>query len=280
MDVGVVELIESSQTVFIYTQKNGHTFNVYSYALATQTLENKGEMKLTEYEDSKINSFSVTASTLLSQPINIAILSSHRLPRIYSIPSDTPSKPKSNTTLEIYPNFFENKITILPSAVYLHGSFIDSGDEVVLIYPLNDLAKPHSMISSSQISEFIFSSITPLEFKAKDGKQLVAFLTNTKKSAMKVYTPMENFEVEIMDGPHQGRVPGVANIGLRPTFEKTVPILEAHLFDFDGDLYGAEIAVALLSFIRPERRFDGLEALTAQIAADVSTARDLTGSRS
>ncbi len=87
-------------------------------------------------------------------------------------------------------------------------------------------------------------------------------------------------EVEIMDGPHQGRVPGVANIGLRPTFEKTVPILEAHLFDFDGDLYGAEIAVALLSFIRPERRFDGLEALTAQIAADVGTARDLTGSRS
>ena len=87
-------------------------------------------------------------------------------------------------------------------------------------------------------------------------------------------------KVEIMDGPHEGIVSGVANIGLRPTFEKTVPILEAHLFDFDGDLYGAEIAVALLSFIRPERKFDGLEALTMQIAADVETARKSTGSPS
>jgi len=82
-------------------------------------------------------------------------------------------------------------------------------------------------------------------------------------------------EVQIMDGPHRGFVPGVANLGLRPTFEKTVPILEAHLFDFDGDLYGAEIAVALIDFIRDERRFDGLDALTKQIAADVETARGI-----
>lgn len=86
-------------------------------------------------------------------------------------------------------------------------------------------------------------------------------------------------KAEIMDGPHKGLVSGVANIGLRPTFEKTVPILEAHLFDFDGDLYGTEIAVALFSFIRPERKFDGLESLTKQIAADVETARGITGAR-
>lgn len=86
-------------------------------------------------------------------------------------------------------------------------------------------------------------------------------------------------EVEIMDGPHEGMVSGVANIGLRPTFEKTVPILEAHLFDFDGDLYGTEIAVALHAFIRPERKFDGLDALTRQIAADVETARGFAGGR-
>jgi len=82
-------------------------------------------------------------------------------------------------------------------------------------------------------------------------------------------------EVEIIDGPYRGIVPGVANLGLRPTFEKTVPILEAHLFDFDGDLYGAEIAVGLIHFIRDERKFDGLEALTTQIAADVQTARGI-----
>ncbi len=82
-------------------------------------------------------------------------------------------------------------------------------------------------------------------------------------------------EVEIMDGPHKGRVPGVANLGMRPTFEKTVPILEAHLFDFDGDLYGTEIAVGLIDYIRDERKFDGLDALTKQIAADVQTARNI-----
>ncbi len=86
-------------------------------------------------------------------------------------------------------------------------------------------------------------------------------------------------EAEILDGPHRGRVPGVANLGLRPTFEKTVPILEAHLFDFDGDLYGSEIAVALHAFIRDERKFDGLDALTAQIAADVKTARGMMRGR-
>lgn len=80
-------------------------------------------------------------------------------------------------------------------------------------------------------------------------------------------------EVEIMDGPHRGMVQGVANLGLRPTFEKTVPILEAHLFDFDGDLYDTEIAIALIDFIRDERKFDGLDTLKKQIASDVQTAR-------
>ena len=68
---------------------------------------------------------------------------------------------------------------------------------------------------------------------------------------------------------------GVANIGLRPTFEKTVPILEAHLFDFAEDIYGQVVAVALHHFIRAERKFDGLESLKAQIAADAQSAREL-----
>ncbi len=80
-------------------------------------------------------------------------------------------------------------------------------------------------------------------------------------------------EAEILDGPHKGRVAGVANLGMRPTFEKTVPILEAHLFDFAGDLYGAEIAVSLVDYIREERKFDGLDALKAQITADSDRAR-------
>ena len=70
-------------------------------------------------------------------------------------------------------------------------------------------------------------------------------------------------------------LPGVANIGHRPTFDKADVLLEAHLFDFDGDLYGRHLRVALVEFLRPERRFDGLEALKAQIAEDCRAAREV-----
>ena len=72
-------------------------------------------------------------------------------------------------------------------------------------------------------------------------------------------------------------VPGVANIGARPTVGGTESRVEAHLFDFAGDLYGQEVGVRLLHFLREERRFPGLEALVAQIGEDAAAARRLLG---
>ncbi len=66
---------------------------------------------------------------------------------------------------------------------------------------------------------------------------------------------------------------GVANFGNRPTFDKQDVLLEAHLFDFTGDLYGRHLRVALVDYIRPEQKFDGLETLKAQIARDSATAK-------
>ncbi|KAA2214221.1 bifunctional riboflavin kinase/FAD synthetase [Teichococcus oryzae] len=77
--------------------------------------------------------------------------------------------------------------------------------------------------------------------------------------------------------PDGRNIPGVANIGLRPTVQGTESRVEAHLFDFEGDLYGQEIGVALFHFLRPERRFAGLAELTAQIAADAEQARAMLG---
>ena len=68
-------------------------------------------------------------------------------------------------------------------------------------------------------------------------------------------------------------LPGVANIGVRPTVDGQSERLEAHLFDFDGDLYDRPIRIRLLDFIRSEQKFDGLPALTAQIAKDADAAR-------
>ncbi|MGD8326190.1 MAG: bifunctional riboflavin kinase/FAD synthetase, partial [Sphingomonadales bacterium] len=68
-------------------------------------------------------------------------------------------------------------------------------------------------------------------------------------------------------------IEGVANIGRRPTFDKTEVLLEAHLFDFNEDLYGKLISVALVAFIRGEQKFSGLDELKAHIEKDEAAAR-------
>lgn len=68
-------------------------------------------------------------------------------------------------------------------------------------------------------------------------------------------------------------VPGIANLGRRPTVDGHSERLEVHLFDFEGDLYGQSLETELVAFIRPEQKFDGLDALKTQIAADSARAR-------
>jgi riboflavin kinase/FMN adenylyltransferase len=78
-----------------------------------------------------------------------------------------------------------------------------------------------------------------------------------------------------------GRLPGgrtlqgAANLGVRPSFDPPKELLEPYFFDFSGDLYGQEIEVELRHFLRPEGKFDSLDALTAQIDADCNEARRL-----
>jgi len=69
--------------------------------------------------------------------------------------------------------------------------------------------------------------------------------------------------------------PGVASLGVRPMFDPAQELLEAYLFDFDGDLYGRKIEIALHAYLREERKFEGLEALTAQMREDEAAARQL-----
>ena len=69
--------------------------------------------------------------------------------------------------------------------------------------------------------------------------------------------------------------PGVASLGVRPTFDPPVELLETHLFDYSGDLYGQKIEVALHAFIRDEKKFDDIDALVAHMRADEARARTL-----
>ncbi len=67
---------------------------------------------------------------------------------------------------------------------------------------------------------------------------------------------------------------GVANLGVRPTVDGSRLLLETHLFDFAGDLYGSYLRVALVDYLRSERKFESFEALKQQIAADSRQARE------
>ncbi len=78
--------------------------------------------------------------------------------------------------------------------------------------------------------------------------------------------------------PDGGIAPGVANLGSRPTVDGTKACLEVHLFDFEGDLYSQTLEVDMLAFLRPEQKFDGLDALKAQIVRDGIEARQFLSS--
>jgi riboflavin kinase / FMN adenylyltransferase len=67
--------------------------------------------------------------------------------------------------------------------------------------------------------------------------------------------------------------PAVANLGTRPTVHGTEPLLEAHLFDFEGDVYGRRITVEFVARLRDEQRFDDMHSLTAQMRRDADLAR-------
>lgn len=72
---------------------------------------------------------------------------------------------------------------------------------------------------------------------------------------------------------NEASVPGVLNLGCRPTIDGTSQTVEVHILDWSGDLYGQELMVSLKEFLRPEQKFASLDALKAQIQIDCERAR-------
>lgn len=92
-------------------------------------------------------------------------------------------------------------------------------------------------------------------------------------------SPIEGiFAVRVGLGESECSWPGVASLGVRPTVNQvTEPLLEVHLFDFEGDLYGQRMAVEFVAKLRDEQKFDGLDALKAQMDHDARSAREILG---
>ncbi len=84
-------------------------------------------------------------------------------------------------------------------------------------------------------------------------------------------------KVDVLTGPHQGTYDGAASLGVRPMFGENTPNLESFLFDFGGNLYGEHLSVALVDYLRPEMKFEDLDALVTQMRTDCDRARAVLG---
>ncbi len=86
-------------------------------------------------------------------------------------------------------------------------------------------------------------------------------------------TPVYGVYAVLLSGPALRPWPGIANVGRRPTVQGTRDQLEVHLLDFQADLYGKHVKVDFLHYLRPEQRFESLDALRRQIQQDEYAAR-------
>lgn len=107
--------------------------------------------------------------------------------------------------------------------------------------------------------------------------QLIGFPTANIPVTKKMAWPADAVYAGWCDLPDGSRHPCAINIGRRPTFYEHAEqsLLEAHLIDFDGDLYGAGVAVSFVAFLRSERKFEGIDQLANQLKRDVDDARRL-----
>ena len=105
--------------------------------------------------------------------------------------------------------------------------------------------------------------------------RLLGFPTANVEVSNRVCLPADGVYAGIYERPDGSRHPCAINLGRRPTFYEHADssLLEAHLLDFEGDLYGEQARVQFVDFLRSERKFDGIDALVEQLKHDVEHAR-------
>ena len=147
------------------------------------------------------------------------------------------------------------------------------------------------IVSSSRIREALRDGDPQLAAKLLTRPFAIrGIVEHGDKNGRKLGYPTANLSVENYLRPQYGvyavtgtilssgqQLKGAANIGIRPQFTPPKELLEPYFFDFSGDLYGQEIEVAFHHFLRPEAKFDGLDALMEQMDKDCARARELLG---
>jgi riboflavin kinase/FMN adenylyltransferase len=154
-------------------------------------------------------------------------------------------------------------------------AFTDEGGQTVSSTRIRSLLAKGHLIEANGILGHRYFVIGIVEHGEKRGRELgypTANIALDARSALAhgIYATT----IKIGDAVY----PSVASYGRRPTFGDKPPLLEVHLFDFSGDLYGQQVEVAFHSYLRPELKFDGVDALIAQMDKDSVQARAVLGS--
>lgn len=168
-------------------------------------------------------------------------------------------------------------IAVLSALGSSHGFTVDTvgavaaDGEIVSSSRIRDLLKQGDPVAAAQLLTRPFAIEGVVQHGDKVGRTIgyptanIA-LGNYLRPAYGIYA----VRARLADGRI---VDGAANLGIRPSFDPPKELLEAYLFDFGEDLYGQTIEVALIDYLRPEAKFDSLDALTAQMDADCAEAR-------
>ena len=109
--------------------------------------------------------------------------------------------------------------------------------------------------------------------RGRERGRTIGFPTANIESATECVAPDGVYATRVI--LDEGAYGSITNIGMRPTFSESARAIEAHIFDFNRDIYGRQIKLELIERIRPERKFDSVEALKNQIALDLSKAREI-----
>lgn len=171
----------------------------------------------------------------------------------------------------------EGDVVMLAEMAQRHGFFteitapVEDGSEIVSSSRIRDALQAGDSQTATRLLTRPFTIEGKVEHGAKQGRELGYPTANIDLGAYL----RPRYGIYAVRGrlPDGTMLDGAANIGIRPSFDPPVELLEPYFFDFSGDLYGQTVAVELVEFLREERKFDDLDALKAQMAEDCAQAK-------
>lgn len=173
----------------------------------------------------------------------------------------------------------EGDVVMLAEYAQRHGFFteitapVDDAAEIVSSSRIREALKDGDCATATRLLTRPFTIEGTVEHGAKQGRELGYPTANIRLGS---YLRPQYGIYAVRGHLPDGRIlDGAANLGIRPSFDPPLELLEPCFFDFSGGLYGQTIAVELIAFIREEAKFDDLEALKAQMARDCETARTI-----